>query len=75
MVADQSYLRCGVYSKRYVFDFTKRAPCPEPISGRFEELRNSYGQLRKFMLYLEYKPNDTWPARALGKFVPSPYAQ
>lgn len=74
VVADQSYFRNGVYSKRYVFDFTKRAACPAPIAARFEELRNSNGKLRKFMLYSEYKPDDTWLARALGKFVPIPFA-
>lgn len=56
IVLDQSYVRHGVQSKRYLFDFSTRTSCPQSMVHQFEALRQSYGQLRRFMLFSEYGP-------------------
>lgn len=42
------------------------------MMSRFEQLRRSYGELRKFSLYSEYKSADGWLLQALDRLVPHP---
>jgi hypothetical protein len=70
VVVDQTYLRNSVSSKRYLLDFSRRTACPASMVSHFEELRRSYGQLRKFMLYSEYRSGDGWTAQGLNRAIP-----
>ena len=72
IVIDQSYFRYGAYSQRYVFDFARRTACPADMVARFEGLRGSYGQLRKFTLHTEYTPARNWITRTLDRVLALP---
>ncbi len=74
VLIDQSYFANSIYSRRYVFDFSKRTACPAAMVSEFEALRRSYGRLRQFTLYSEYKPRTSWLARLLAELVPVQYA-
>lgn len=73
VLLDQTYYSWNnAYSLRYVFDFSRRTACPPAMMSRFEQLRRSYGELRKFSLYSEYKSADGWLLQALDRLVPHP---
>lgn len=54
IVVNQSYIRYGVLSQRFIFRMSEEITCPVEMINDFEIKRSQYGELRKFTLYSEY---------------------